>query len=83
MQRRVDKTTLEKTLNQKHCSKELLKVFESFLHSTNDFIHYCHLYLTKRLELNFEKEYYEIKSEWLQLNESLIVISTPGSDPFL
>jgi hypothetical protein len=36
----------------------------------------------KRLDLNFEKDYYQIKSEWQQINEPLIAIATPGADPF-
>lgn len=36
----------------------------------------------KRLDLNLEKDYYLIKSEWQQINESLIAIATSGADPF-
>ncbi len=57
-------------------------MIESYARGSNDFIYNCHNYLMKRLDLNFEKDYYQIKSDWQQINESLIAIATPGADQF-
>lgn len=57
-------------------------MFETYVRGSSDFIYNCHNYVMKRLDFNLEKDYYQIKSEWQQINESLIAIATSGADPF-